>query len=96
MIFLVCSSIAVRRETARGRKPVNDTQVARMKIKTTTAIVCVSLSGGLPNTHHEGIPSDESDPPCNNLSKNLSILRNKAKPWRWLENGRYANEKRSS
>ena len=32
----------------------------------------------------------------NNLSKNLSVLRNKAKPWRWLENGRYANEKRSS
>jgi hypothetical protein len=46
--------------------------------------------------HHEGIPSDGSDPPCNNLSKNLSILRKKAKPWRWLENGRYANEKRSS
>ena len=37
-ILYTATHIAVRSETARGRKPVNDTQVARMKIKTTTAM----------------------------------------------------------
>ncbi|MFH0904176.1 MAG: hypothetical protein V1854_03185 [Methanobacteriota archaeon] len=40
LIFLVCSSIAVRRENARGETPPT-TPVIRMKIKPTTAMGCV-------------------------------------------------------